>query len=68
MYLLSFPHCVSFFGGLVLPTVGSCVSTLGLITHVLVGVLGKKGMDVDDDGMLVTSNIFPLPLSFRVGS
>ena len=54
--------------GLVLPTVRSCVSTLGLITHVVVDVHGKKGIDVDDDGTFVTSTILPFPLSFRVGS
>ena len=60
--------CVSSLGRLVLLTVGSCVSTLGLVTLVIVCDIGKKDMDVDDEGTLVTSIILPLPLSMRAGS
>ena len=53
---------------LVLPTVGSCVTTLGLTAHAVVDVLGIRVIDVDDDGMFVTSITLPFPLSFRAGS
>ena len=61
--------CVSFFGGPVLPTVGSCVSTLGLVTLVVACDIGKKDVDVDDEGMFVIpSIILPLFLSLRASS
>ena len=62
IYFLSQVLCV------VLPMVGSCVTTLGLVTLVVVYDTGKKDIDVDDEGILVASIIFPLPLFLRVGS
>ena len=59
---------MSFFGRLVLPMVGSCGTTLGLVTLVIGCDIGTKDVDVDDEGTLVTSIILPLPLSNRVGS
>ena len=48
---VSLPTCyVSFLEGLVLPMVGSCVTTLGLVTLVVVCNIGKKDIDVDDEG------------------
>ena len=55
-------------GRLVLPMVGSCVATLGPVTFVVKCVTGNKDIDVDDEGILMTSIFFPLPLSLRVGS
>ena len=52
---------------LVLPTVGFCVTTLSLTTHMVVDIFGVKVIDVDDDAMFVTSTTLPFPLSFRVG-
>ena len=52
----------------VLPMVGSCVTTLGLITHAVTHVFGERDIDVDDDGIFVTSIILPFPLFFRAGS
>ena len=60
--------CVSFFGRLVLPIGGSCVTTLGLVALVVICDSGKKDIDIDEEGTLVTSIILPLPLSIRVGS
>ena len=48
--------------------VGSCVTTLGIVTFVVGGVTDDKDIDVDDEGILVTSISFPLPLSLRAGS
>ena len=53
---------------LVLHLVVSYVTTLGLSTHVVTCVFGERDIDVDDDGMFVTSIILPFPLSFRAGS
>ena len=66
---VSFPTCcVSFLEGLVLPTVGSCVTTLGIVILVVGCDFGKKDVDTEDEGTLVTSTILPLPLSIRAGS
>ena len=67
MCLVPFPS-VSSFGKLVLHMVGSCVSTLGLVTLVVVCDIGKKDIGLDDEGTLVTSIILPLPLFIRAGS
>ena len=61
-------YCVSSLGRLVLPRVGSCVTTLCPIILVVEGVTGNKDIDVDDEGTLVTSIFFGLPLSLRAGS
>ena len=62
------PMClVPSFGRLVLPMVGSYVTTLGLVILVVCDT-GSKDIDVDDEGILVTSIIFPLTLSIRPGS
>ena len=41
---------------------------LDLITLAVVCNIGKKDIDVDEEGTLVTSIILPLPLSMRAGS
>ena len=61
-------HCVLSLGRLVLPMVGSCVTTLGPVTFVVGSVTSNKHIDVDDEGILVTSTFFPLPLSLRARS
>ena len=48
--------------------VGSCVTTLGLTTHVVVDVLCAKVIDVNDDAMFVTSTTLPFPLPLRGSS
>ena len=46
----------------------SCVTTLGLTTHLVVDTSGGEVVDVDDDAIFVTSTTLPFPLSFRAGS
>lgn len=55
-------HCVLSLGRLGLPMVGSCVTTLGLVTFVVGSDTSNKDIDVNDEGILVTSIFFPLPL------
>ena len=61
-------YFVSSFGRLVLSLVGSCMTTVGSVTREVVCVTGDKDIDVDDEGILVTSISFPLPLCLRAGS
>ena len=44
------------------------MTTLGLTTHAVTCVLGERDIDVEDDGIFVTSIILPFPLFFRAGS
>ena len=54
--------------GLVLPMVGSCVTTLGQVSFWAWYSIGKRDSTIDDEGILVTSIFFPLPLSSGAGS
>ena len=54
--------------GLVLPSVGSCVATLGLTLHLVFSSGGVEVMDVDDDAMFVTFTILSFPLFLGAGS
>ena len=61
-------RCVSLLKPWIFTKAGSCVTTLGLITHAICNGLGKKVMDVEVDELWVTSTILPLPLSLGAGS
>ena len=64
-----FPMCFwSSFGRLVLTMVGSCVNAVDSVTLDVESVIDDKDIDVDNEGILVTSISFPLPLSLRARS
>ena len=57
------------FRVVVLPTVGSCGTTLGPVIFLILYYINTKSRDVfDEEVTFVVSNIFSLPLSLRVGS